>query len=823
MKRRDFIKYGSILGAATTVKAKGFDGWADLTNFDRKTVLSSNRFGMFEAVIQSGEVLETKAFKGDYFPSPMIKAAADRIQNQTRVEYPMVRKSFLKAKGPSNNHLRGKEEFVRVSWDVALDLAAKHMRDTFDKHGPESIYGECYWWGGSGRVSWGRTVSRRMMRILGGFVTESGDYSTGAGLVIMPHVLGGSSVYDTPTKWKSIIENAKNVVVWGCDPLVTNQITWSTPLHRCYKDYEKLQAAVFSGKIKAFSVDPRKNDTQKFLDAEHIAVKPNTDVALMIGMAHYLYTKKLYDEKFIRKYTVGFNKFKKYLLGKEDGQEKDIKWASKICGVDEKTIAKFATTLAKERTVLLCGRALQRQDHGEQAHWMCTVLAAMLGHMGLPGGGIEFSLAYNSSGATDKLAPTITGISQSIPEKYNKKYPNAPWLKHHDVVIPSSRSIEAIQRPGEDLDQNGKKIKLPHIRLMYNASGSPLTRHHDVNNMIEQWKKVDTVITAEPYWTSTAKMSDIVFPVATELERVDIDQTGGTKEYIIARKAHVKPAGESQSDFWICKELCKRWGYEEVFTEEKTELEWVKYIYEDAVQKAKAMNLKMPSFDKFWEKGYVRFEDDDKATQNYTRYTDFRENPYKHRLGTPSGKIEIYSPVIAKFNYDDCKGHPTWMEPIEWLGDKKQTKKYPMHIISPHSKYRLHSQLNNTFIRGLYEISGREPVLINPKEAKRRGLKTGDIARVFNDRGEILAGVYVTDAVIDEVAVLCEGAWYSPENLGDKTLCQHGNVNVLTIDKGTSKLAQSNIAHTALVEIEKFKGELKPINAFTKPKIVQSL
>ncbi len=291
MKRRDFLKCSSILGAATTVKANSF-GWADLTNFDdRKTVLSSNRFGMFEAVIQSGEVIETKAFKGDYFPSPMIKSVADRLQNQTRVEYPMVRKSFLKAKGPSNNNLRGKEEFVRVSWDVALDLAAKHMRETFDKHGPESIYGECYWWGGSGRVSWGRTVSRRMMRILGGFVTESGDYSTGAGLVIMPHVLGGSSVYDTPTKWKSIIENAKNVVVWGCDPLITNQITWSTPLHRCFKDYEKLQAAVFSGKIKAFSVDPRKNDTQKFLDAEHIAVKPNTDVALMIGMAHYLYTK----------------------------------------------------------------------------------------------------------------------------------------------------------------------------------------------------------------------------------------------------------------------------------------------------------------------------------------------------------------------------------------------------------------------------------------------------------------------------------------------------------------------------------------------------
>lgn len=822
MKRRGFIKLGAAVGAATTLKASGLEGWADMTNFEQRTAFSANRFGMFNATIKSGEVVETKAFKNDYFPSPMIKATGDHMQNTTRVEYPMVRKSFLSTKGPSKPELRGKEEFVRVSWDTALDLAAKHMRTTFDKYGPESIYGECYWWGGSGRVSWGRTVSRRMMRILGGFVTESGDYSTGAGLVIMPHVLGGSSVYDTPTKWKAIIKNAKNVVVWGCDPLITNQITWSIPLHRCYEEFQSLQKAVVSGKIKAFSVDPRVNDTARYLGSKHIAVRPGTDPALMLGMIHHLYTKKLYDAKFIKKYTVGFNKFKKYFMGEIDGQVKDINWASKITGIPEKEIAHFAETLVKERSIILCGRALQRQDHGEQNHWMCTVLSAMLGHMGLEGGGIEFSLAYNSSGATDKISPTISGISQSIPEKYNKKYPDAPWLKNHDVIIPSSRSIEALANPGKEIDYNGKKIKLPHIRLMYNASGSPLTRHQNVNNMIEQWKKVDTVITAEPFWTSTAKMSDIVFPVALELERVDIDQTGSTKEYILARKAEVAAAGESQSDFWICRELCKRWGYEDVFTEEKTELDWVKSIYLDAASKGKAMGISMPSFDEFWEKGYVRFPKDDEKTKYYTRYTEFRKNPYKHKLGTPSGKIEIYSPVIAKFAYDDCKGYPSWIEPIEWLGNKKVTKKYPLHLVSPHSKYRLHSQMNNSYIRGLYEKSGREPILMNAKEAKKRGIKNGDILRVFNDRGEILAGAYITKDVIDDIVVMCEGAWYSPEVPGEKSLCQHGNVNILTIDKGTSKLAQSNIAHTALVEIEVFKGVLKPINAFTKPKIIQA-
>lgn len=130
--------------------------------------------------------------------------------------------------------------------------------------------------------------------------------------------------------------------------------------------------------------------------------------------------------------------------------------------------------------------------------------------------------------------------------------------------------------------------------------------------------------------------------------------------------------------------------------------------------------------------------------------------------------------------------------------------------------------MNNSYLRGLYEKSGREPILMNAKEAKKRGIKEGDILRVFNDRGEILAGLHITEEVIDDVVIMCEGAWYSPEVPGEKSLCQHGNVNLLTIDKGTSKLAQSNIAHTALVQVEKYKGVIKPINAFNKPKIIQS-
>ncbi len=814
MQRRNFLKASAL---CATALAADKTSSINKTIFDGKKVFGANRFGLFYANLNSERIVSVSDFEGDKFPNTMNYSLPDSVQNESRVLYPMVRKSYLKAKGAAKSELRGKEEFVRVSWDVALDLAAKALKESFDKYGAESIYGECYWWGGSGKVSWGRTVAHRMLKILGGYVEESGDYSTGAGLVIMPHVLGSSAVYDTPTKWKAIIKNAKNVVFWGTDPLVTSQISSTPPTHDGYVGIRELKKA----KIKTFSVNVMENDTARYFGSENVIVRPNTDIALILGMCHHLFSAKLYDEGFIKKYTVGFNKFRDYFLGVTDKVVKDAAWASKICGISEKNIKAFAEKLAKEPTVVLIGRALQRAHHGEQAFWALVTLNAMLGHIGKEGLGFEFSLGYGSSGASDKIAPVLKGLSTRISDKYDK-VGGAPWKNAKNVTIPSSRSIEALANPGKEIDYDGVKIKLPHMRVAYLASGSVFTRHQDVNNIVKQWRKFETVITAEPYWTSTARFSDIVLPVAIEVERYDINQSSSTGEYIVANKPIIKPMGESQSDFWICERICERWGYREVFSEGKDELGWMKEFYADATEQAKGLGIAMPSFDEFIEKGYARFSQDNPQTELYTRLADFRKDPAKNRLGTPSGKIEIYSPTIAKMNYDDCPGHPAWNEPFEWLGSKIASK-YPLHVVSPHSRYRLHSQLNNSIIRNFAEVSGREPILLNSKDAKERGLATGDIVRVFNDRGEILAGVLVSDIVQEKVAVICEGAWYDPDVWGEKSLCQHGCVNVLTKDVGTSKLAQSNCAHTALAQVEKFKGATRAINAFSKPRILQSL
>ena len=164
-------------------------------------------------------------------------------------------------------------------------------------------------------------------------------------------------------------------------------------------------------------------------------------------------------------------------------------------------------------------------------------------------------------------------------------------------------------------------------------------------------------------------------------------------------------------------------------------------------------------------------------------------------------------------NYDDCAAHPKWFEPVEWLGMKNKPAKF--HLITVHPTDRLHSQQNNTSLRDNYAIANREPLLINTKDAAKLGIKNGDLVRVYNARGEALAGAEVSDDIIPGVVRLREGAWY--DGFGDG-LCKNGCANTLTIDIPTSKLANGNISHTGLVNIEKYKGTAPELTAFKAPK-----
>lgn len=549
-------------------------------------------------------------------------------------------------------------------------------------------------------------------------------------------------------------------------------------------------------------------------NCEWIAPKPGTDVAMMIAMAHELESSGKVDREFIRKYTVGYDKFIAYVLGKTDGVAKTPAWAEKICGVKADAIKRLAHLMREKRSMLMGGWGIQRAQHGEQVHWMMVVLAAMCGHIGQPGGGFGFSYHYSNGGAATSMAPALGGISAN-PKGGSE---GLSWVGESLATIPLARFTDCFLNPGKTIDYNGKKITYPDIRLVFWSGGNPFAQQEDTNGLIKAWKRPETTIVCDMVWTASARFADIVLPACTSLERVDITSIGSYSNLgYVAMQQAIEPQYESHSDFWIYRELSKKMGFEKEFTEGLDEMGWIRRFYENAAKEARVNGLEMPSFEEFWARGYVLFPVDQDA-RRYNYLGDFRRNPIVNPLGTESGKIEIFSKKIESYKYDDCLAHPTWMEPTEWLG-AKMAEEYPFALLTSKSRYRLHSQLDSTASNLFANVEDREPVWIHPDAAKKLGLKSGDVAKVTSRRGSVLAGVIVTDRIRPDTVVIHHGGWYSPEEPGEEgSLDVHGCDNVLTIDIPSSKLSCGNVANSTQVKIERWDDELEPIMAHVQPK-----
>jgi trimethylamine-N-oxide reductase (cytochrome c) len=772
-------------------------------------VLTGSHWGAFHAKVQGGRFVAIRPWEKDPHPSAQLPGVMDSVYAPTRIKYPMVRRAFLE-KGPGVDVAgRGSSDFVRVSWDKALDLVASELKRVEQKYGPAATYAGSYGWMSPGRLHNCQTLLRRMMNLKGGFVNSSGDYSTGAAQIIMPHVLGTLEVYEQQTVWPVVTASTELLVIWGADPVVTNQISYGVADHGAY---EGLAAYKATGK-KVLCIDPIKTETCAYMGAEWIAPRPQTDVALMLGIAHTLYIEKLHNEKFLKDYTAGFDKFLPYLLGQDDKTPKTAEWAAGICDVPADTIKTLARRFAGGRTMLAAGWSMQRQQHGEQAHWMLVTLASMLGQIGLPGGGFGFSYHYASGGTPSATAPVLGRSTDG-----GKAVKGAEWLSQSGAAsIPVARVVDMLMKPGEEFDFNGTKAKYPDVKMIYWVGGNPFVHHQQRNRMLEAWHKVETFVVHDSQWTPTARHADIVLPATTAYERNDMDAVGDySSRYILAMKKVIDPVFEARNDYDIFAAISERFGKGREFTEGKSEMDWLRSFYDAALTQAKAKKIPMPEFDAFWNgDGFVEFPVD-AAAKSFVRYKKFRDDPLLDPLGTPTGKIEIFSRNIEKMGYDDCPPHPTWMEPVERLGGPNV--KYPLHVVASHPRMRLHSQLCGTALGASYRIAGREPCLINPRDAASRGIKDGDVVRVFNDRGQLLAGAMLTEDIRPGVIRVNEGGWFDPlepEKVG--SLCKYGDVNTLTLDIGTSRLAQGNCGQTVVGDVEKYQSTPPEVTAFSAP------
>ncbi len=766
------------------------------TAIKRRLVPTATHWGTYYAEIEDDRVVALHDYDKDPAPAIIGPGIVDAVTHETRVGRPHVRKGWLEKRHNSDRSGRGSEPFVAVPWDEALDMAAEELERIRAEHGNGAMYAGSYGWASAGRFHHANSQIHRFFNQLGGYVGHKGTYSYAAAETIVPHIVGPfAEILSTHTTWPVLAEHCELLVMFGGMPVKNSQVT-SGGVGR-HTVYHGLRDCADAG-CELVYLSPIRSDLPPDLGGEWIAPRPGSDVAIMLALAHTLVSEGLHDTGFLARYTVGFAPFEAYLRGESDGQPKTADWAASISGVDAETIRGLARRMASKRTMINATWSMQRSEYGEQPIWMTVVLAAMLGQIGLPGGG--FGLGYSSE----------NGIGNPVKLF---RWPSVPQgINNVKDFIPVARISDMLLHPGEPYDFNGERRSYPDIRLVYWAGGNPFHHHQDINQMVRAFRQPDTIIVNEIFWTSMARHADIVFPSTTSLERNDLSITKW-EPLSSAMKQAIPRVGESRPDYEIFTGLAERLGFADRFTEGRDEMDWIRHLWEQSRQRAAEAGFELPTFEDFWENEHYELPDPEKPM---VMLEAFRDDPEANPLRTPSGRIEIFSETIDGFGYDDCPGHPVWREPDEWLGSAR-TAEFPLHLMSNQPRTRLHSQLDCGQVSQGSKVAGREPMTIHPDDAAARGISSGDIVRVWNDRGACLAGAIVADHVMPGVIQLSTGAWYDPQTPGGLEV--HGNPNVLTRDRGTSRLGQGPTAHSTLVEVARVDGAVPDVTVMRPPKV----
>jgi biotin/methionine sulfoxide reductase len=760
--------------------------------------LTSSHWGTYAVARDAAGAPRLEPLAEDPDPSPIGLSMLDAYRSGPRVQRPAVRRSWLEHGPGAAPELRGREPMVQVSWDKALDLVAAEIERVRQEHGNEAIFGGSYGWSSAGRFHHAQSQVHRFLNSAGGYVRHVDSYSLGAARVVMPHIVAPmDELMMQHHSWSVMQEHTRLMVCFGGIPAKNAQVTpGGDSEHRVRPALAEL--AQRGCRFVNFS------PVRAHLDApahavEWLPIRPGTDAAVMLALATTLVRAGLHDEEFLRRCCVGFERVRDYLLGAADGVVKDAQWAAAISGVNAARIERLARELAGTRSIVNVAWSLQRSEHGEQPYWAAVLLAAVIGQIGLPGGG--FGVGYGSINLMGSAHARLPG--PTLPQGRNAV----------KAFIPVARLTDMLLNPGAPYDYNGRSQRYPDIRLVYWAGGNPFHHHQDLNRLLVAWRKPETIVVHEQAWTASARLADIVLPATSTLERNDIGFSS-RDPLMVAMKPVIAAPGEARDDYDIFAALAGRLGCAEAFTERRNSMDWLRQLYDSAAAQIKARGIELPAFERFWKLGYAQLP---RAAAPSVMLAEFRKDPAAHPLPTPSGRIELYSECIAGFGYADCPGHAVWLEPEEWLGSPL-ARRFPLHLISDQPYTKLHSQLDfSDYSRGS-KVAGREPVWINPEDANERGIADGDVVRLFNQRGACLAGALLTDAMARGVVKLSTGAWYDPVEPGvPGALEKHGNPNVLTRDVGASRLSQGCAAQSCLVQIERFAGEPPTVTAFEPP------
>ncbi|MBW1837203.1 MAG: molybdopterin-dependent oxidoreductase [Deltaproteobacteria bacterium] len=706
---------------------------------------------VLRAHVKGGKIVR---FETDNGEAPQIRACLrgrayrQRIYHPDRLKYPLRRVGE-----------RGEGKFERVTWDEALDEVAYRLKQIKEAYGNSAIFFAM----GSGNQGMlhGPIPVGAMLQAFGGFTRIWGVSSYEGPLFASMATYGTIGTGNS----RDDLLNSRLVIMWGWNPANT---IWDPETNFTL-------ARVKEQGTRMVAVDPRYTDTVATYAHQWIPIRPGSDAAMLIAMAHVIVSEGLQDQAFIDRYTVGFERYKAYVLGHEDGVPKTPQWAESITTVPAETIATLGREYATIKpAALIAGWGPARAALGEQYCRAANVLCTLTGNIGIPGGYASgFMRAYSSRETASGSHGSKNPVEQGAPPRPYSLHKLRGGTNPSSARIHSAKVFDAMLRGragGYSTD----------LKMAYVVASNFINQHSNTNKGVEAFKALEFVVVHEQFMTPTAKFGDIVLPVNTFMERSDIAPPWlGSPYYIYLNKA-VDSMYDTKSDLEIVRMLSKKLG----LPAKLADLE-----EEQILKRIAARRNDIDDFEKLQKNGVLKI----KLKQPVISFKEQVNDPENHPFSTLSGKIEIDCDHLAEMEHPLIPSIPRYLTHEEGY-DSPLSRKYPLQLLTTHHKTRAHSTWYN--VAWLREVEPHA-VWINPKDAEIRRIREGILVDVFNDRGRIRLPAKVTERIMPGVVNVSQGAWYDPDENG---VDRGGCANVLTEDAHSPGGAHH--MNSALVQIE---------------------
>ncbi len=753
---------------------------------------------------------------------PLSLAYKKRVYSPARIRYPMKRVDFDPS-GERNPQNRGASKYERISWDEALDIITSEMLRVKEKYGPTAILYQSDQHGEDKCIHGPHGCGRKLLPLFGGYTLQVRQPDSWEGWTWgAKHVWGMQPVGEQEPQNNllyDISKNAELLLFWGCDQETTTWGWGGQLASRLSYWWSELG-------IKQIYIAPDVNYANAVHADKWIPVLPNTDAALYIAICHQWFKNGTYDKAYLETHAYGVDKFEDYVMGKEDGVPKSPEWASPITGVPSRIIKALADEWASKRTTVVIGNGGPgiRGPYSSEPGRLQVLCLAMQG-LGKPGCNQSKMIEWNLFGPEDG-SPPAPSVMTSF--RHSGVYTGGRVTDtNHPSFLPKTLIPKAILEGkcdwyGNEHELAERENQFVHyeypadgcsrIHMIWSDSPSWLTCWNDGNQFIRALRHPDIefMFCQHPWIENDCLFADVILPVNTRLEEDDIghDMQSGQMNMLFLEPRCIEPLGESYSDYQIVKMIADRLGLLQAYTGGKSEEDLIRRGYEECGA------AHLVSWEQLQEKGYFVISPDPDWEKIPAGLIEFYEDPEKHPLSTPTGKLEFYSTGLAEHFPDDIERPPVpkWIPKgethQETIGTER-SKKYPLLVMSNHPRWGVHAQHDDiTWLREIEtcKVTGPDgyqyqPLWMNPVDAKARGIKKGDVVSIFNERGTVLAGAYITERIIPGAVGIDHGAKYDPIVPGE--IDRGGAINTIVPGHTTSKNAVGMVVSGFLAQVEK--------------------